>query len=275
MEVGAMKKRIISGLLFAILGVTIVIIKNPLLDSIFVTLLALIAGFEFLRAFKKKGYNPISWITYAGCLGIMLIGNFVSEEYKILIYKMGISIFVVSIFIYLVMPKLNRTVMDIAITVLSLVYIPVLFSVIKLILMLENGRLLIWYVILGAFASDTFAYFVGCTWGKNKLCPSISPNKTREGALGGIAGVIISYIILTVIVNNYLNVNMNLYYWILIAIVASITGQLGDLTASAIKRYCGIKDFSNLIPGHGGILDRFDSLMFVAPIVYIFIKLYI
>ncbi|MDD4375965.1 MAG: phosphatidate cytidylyltransferase [Clostridia bacterium] len=270
-----MKKRIISGLLFAILGVTIVIIKNPLLDSIFVTLLALIAGFEFLRAFKKKGYNPISWITYAGCLGIMLIGNFVSEEYKILIYKMGISIFVVSIFIYLVMPKLNRTVMDIAITVLSLVYIPVLFSVIKLILMLENGRLLIWYVILGAFASDTFAYFVGCTWGKNKLCPSISPNKTREGALGGIAGVIISYIILTVIVNNYLNVNMNLYYWILIAIVASITGQLGDLTASAIKRYCGIKDFSNLIPGHGGILDRFDSLMFVAPIVYIFIKLYI
>lgn len=270
-----MKKRIVSGLVFAILGVTIVFIKNPLLDSIFVTLLALIAGFEFLRAFKKKGYNPISWITYAGCLAIMLIGNFISEEYKILIYKMGISIFIVSIFTYLVIPKLNRTVKDIAITVLSLVYIPMLFSIIKLILMLENGRLLIWYVILGAFASDTFAFFVGCNWGKNKLCPNISPNKTREGALGGIAGVIISYIILTIVVNNYLNVNMNLYYWILIAIVASITGQLGDLTASSIKRYCGIKDFSNLIPGHGGILDRFDSLMFVAPIVYIFIKLYI
>ena len=188
---------------------------------------------------------------------------------------MAISILAVSLFAYMVISKLNRNIRDITVTVMSLIYIPTLFSFIKRVLMLENGRLLLWYVILGAYASDTFAYFIGRRFGKNKLCPTISPNKTVEGSIGGIIGVIISYVVLTIVGNVYFNFHMNVVYWVLIAIVASIVGQMGDLTASAIKRYCGIKDFGNLIPGHGGILDRFDSLIFVAPIVYIFITLYV
>ncbi len=270
-----MKTRILSGTIFAAIGVFIIYLNNSLVDSIFITILALIACFEFFRAFKNKGINAIHWIGYAGCLAIMLIDNHVSEEYKILIYKMAISILAVSLFAYMVISKLNRNIRDITITVMSLIYIPTLFSFIKRVLMLENGRILIWYVILGAFTSDTFAYFIGCKFGKNKLCPTISPKKTVEGSVGGIFGVILSYVILTAIGNYYFNFNMDIVYWILIAIVASIVGQMGDLTASAIKRYCGIKDFGNLIPGHGGVLDRFDSLIFVAPIVYIFIKLYI
>ena len=270
-----MKTRILSGIVFAAIGIAIILLNNSLIDSIFITLLALIACFEFFRAFRNKGVNPISWIGYLSCLAIMLIDNHIAEEYKILIYKMGISILAVSIFAYMVIAKLGRNIRDIAVTVMSLIYIPTLFSFIKRVLMLENGRILIWYVILGAFASDTFAYFIGSRFGKNKLCPTISPKKTVEGSIGGICGVVISYVILTIVGNEYFDFNMNIVYWILIAIVSSMVGQMGDLTESAIKRYCGIKDSGNIIPGHGGILDRFDSLIFVAPIVYIFIKLYV
>ena len=270
-----MKTRIISGTIFGAIGVGIILLDNSLVDSIFITVLALVACFEFFRAFRNKGINSISWIGYVSCLAIMLVDNHIPEEYKILIYKMGISIIAVSIFAYMVISKLERNIRDIATTVMCVIYIPTLFSFIKRVLMLENGRILIWYVILGAFASDTFAYFVGSKLGKHKLCPTISPNKTVEGSIGGICGVIISYVILTIIGNKYFNFNMNIVYWVLIAIVSSIVGQMGDLTESAIKRYCGIKDSGNIIPGHGGILDRFDSLIFVAPIVYIFIKLYV
>ena len=270
-----MKTRILSGIVITVICLGIVMLNNALIDSIFITGLAMFACYEFFRMFKNKGINGIQWIAYAGCLGIMLIDNHIVEEYKILIYKMAISIFAVSIFAYMVISKLNRNIRDIAVTVMSLIYIPTLFSFIKRVLMLENGRILIWYVVLGAFASDTFAYFIGCKFGKHKLCPTISPKKSVEGSIGGICGVIVSYVILTIIGNTYFNFNMNIVYWILIAIVSSIVGQLGDLTESAIKRYCGVKDSGNLIPGHGGILDRFDSLMMVAPIVYIFITLYV
>lgn len=270
-----MKTRIISGAIFAVIGLAIILLNNSLVDSIFVTVIALMACFEFYRGFKQKGVNSIQWIGYASCLGIMLVDNHVPEEYKYLIYKMAISVGAVSIFAYMVISKLNRNISDITVTVMSIIYIPTLFSFVKRVLMMEDGRILIWYVVLGAFASDTFAYFIGSRFGKNKLCPTVSPNKSVEGAIGGVFGVVLSYTILTIIANIYFNFNMNIVYWILVAIVASIVGQMGDLTESAIKRYVGIKDFGKLMPGHGGILDRFDSIMFVAPIVYIFIKLYV
>ena len=270
-----MNTRIISGTIFAVLGLTIILLNNAIVDSIVVTCLSVVSCFELYRALKEKGINPIQWMGYLSCFGIMLVDKHVPEEYKHVIYKVAIVVFAISIFVYTVVSKLNKNMKDIFATVMSIIYIPVLFSFIKSVFMFENGRILIWYVILGAFASDTFAYFIGCKFGKHKLCPTISPKKTVEGAIGGIIGVILSYIVLTIIGNMYFDFNMSLVYWILIAIVASIVGQMGDLTASSIKRYCGIKDFGDLIPGHGGILDRFDSLIFVAPIVYIFIKLYV
>ena len=141
--------------------------------------------------------------------------------------------------------------------------------------MMEDGRFYIWLVFLGAFASDTFAFLVGKKFGKTKLCPDISPNKTVEGSIGGIVGVIISYAILTYIGNTWLNLDLNYLYMVIAGVIAGIAGQFGDLSASAIKRYCGVKDFGNLIPGHGGILDRFDSILFVAPVIYMFLKVYI
>ena len=143
------------------------------------------------------------------------------------------------------------------------------------IIVMDNGRILIWFVILGAFASDTFAYFIGSKFGKKKLCPNISPKKTVEGAIGGIIGVLISYTLLMLIANTFFSMNFEILHIIISAIIASIAGQIGDLSFSAIKRFCKIKDFGTIIPGHGGILDRFDSILFVAPIIYVLLYFFI
>ena len=109
-----MKTRIISGTVFAVIGLTIILLNNSIVDSVFVTVLAVMACFEFYRGFKQKGVHCIQWIGYASCLGIMLVDNHVPQEYKYLIYKMGISIGAVSIFAYMVISKLNRNIKDIA-----------------------------------------------------------------------------------------------------------------------------------------------------------------
>jgi len=270
-----MKKRIVSAIIFIALWVIILVVNNPIFDTAVVALLALIATYEYNKAFKNIGYNPISWIGYLGCLAIFLMGGIIPEEYKLLIIKFVIPLGLISAFTYIIIGNVRRTIVDVAITVFSLLYIPVMFSFMKLILAMEYGRFYILYVFCGAFISDTFAFLIGSRFGKTKLAPDISPNKTVEGSIGGICGVILSFVLLTLLGNLKLGIYGNIFYWILVGIAASVAGQFGDLTASAIKRYCKIKDFGNIMPGHGGILDRFDSLMFVAPIVYLFIKIYI
>ena len=270
-----MKKRIISSVIFVALWIVILIANNSIFDTAVVALLSIVAIYEYFKAFRNIGYNPISWIGYAGCLCIFLTGGIIPEEYKLMLIKFIIPVGLISAFTYIIVGNVRRTIVDVAITVFALLYIPVMFSFVKLILAMEYGRFYILYVFCGAFLSDTFAFLVGSKFGKTKLAPDISPNKTVEGSLGGIVGVILSFVALTMLGNFKLGISGNVFYWILVGIAASVAGQFGDLTASAIKRYCKVKDFGNIMPGHGGILDRFDSLMFVAPIVYLFIKIYI
>jgi len=134
-------------------------------------------------------------------------------------------------------------------------------------MMLINGSPHVWLVYIIAFGSDTFAYFTGKMLGRHKLYPEVSPNKTIEGAIGGIIGCTI----LSLIYFDYLRINKYIYI-IIFSVSASVFSMVGDLAASKIKREYGTKDFGNMLPGHGGILDRFDSVLFVAPTVYYFIQ---
>ena len=122
---------------------------------------------------------------------------------------------------------------------------------------------MIYLVFIIAFSTDTFAYFVGSSIGKHKLIPKVSPNKSIEGSIGGVLGCLI----LTLIYFKYINLPISIVA-VLFIIVASISGQVGDLIASKIKRVTGIKDYAKILPGHGGILDRFDSTILVIPFVY-------
>lgn len=117
-----------------------------------------------------------------------------------------------------------------------------------------------------------FAYLIGKKFGKHKFS-EISPKKSIEGCIAGGIGAILASLLYTVICNTYLGMNFNYLYIIIVSIALSIVGQIGDFAASSIKRYTGIKDFSNLIPGHGGMLDRMDSVIFIAPFAYYLLML--
>lgn len=156
-------------------------------------------------------------------------------------------------------------------TYFSLIYAPVLLSFVFLTRQLENGIYLVWMIFISSWVSDTCAYLVGVMIGKHKLAPVLSPKKSIEGAVGGIAGAALVGDLFGAYLDSALYMKN---FAIILAItggVGSVISQVGDLAASAIKRNHNIKDYGKLIPGHGGIMDRFDSVIFTAPITYFLI----
>jgi len=135
---------------------------------------------------------------------------------------------------------------------------------------IEGGFHFVLLVLATTWSTDTFAYFVGTKFGRHKLAPALSPGKSVEGAVGGIAGSIAAALILGLVAGK-----IPLIHYITVGILAGIVGQAGDLLESAFKRMAGVKDSGRLIPGHGGMLDRFDSLLLTAPLVYYYLKLII
>ena len=133
---------------------------------------------------------------------------------------------------------------------------------------MELGCVLIWIAFIGTWSSDTFAYFSGYFFGKHKLCPEVSPKKTVEGFIGGVLGTIATVTAAGTIVG------FSAAKMAVLGLLVALGATLGDLVESAVKRYTGIKDSGNLIPGHGGVLDRFDSVMFTVPFVYYFMNLF-
>ena len=166
--------------------------------------------------------------------------------------------------------KIN--IIDISVTLFGMAYVLVFFSFIALIRGLNKGNLLVWYIFMAAWGTDILAYLVGKYLGKHKFS-EISPKKTIEGCIGGLIGAILFVLVYTVFLNTVFNTNLNYILMTSYAIIWSILGQIGDFAASTIKRYTGIKDYSNLLPGHGGMLDRFDSVIFIAPFAYILLML--
>lgn len=147
------------------------------------------------------------------------------------------------------------------------VIVPYLLSSLIRILTLNIGRYLILIPFIIAFSSDAGAYFIGLRFGKHKLAPVVSPNKTIEGVLGGLVFATVGMLLYTLILTIGFHFRINFGIALLYGLIGSLTGTFGDLCFSIIKRQTGIKDYGNLIPGHGGVLDRFDSLTLVAPLV--------
>ncbi len=156
---------------------------------------------------------------------------------------------------------------------LGLIYVPIMFGHLFLFETLNKGGYYLWLIFIIAFATDTAAYFVGNAIGTKKLAPRISPKKTIAGGIGGLLTAAIMAVIYGRILRSFFDFDLAWYLYFGIGIIASIAGQCGDLMASMIKRKVAIKDFSKVLPGHGGILDRFDSIIFIIPIIYIFARL--
>ena len=136
---------------------------------------------------------------------------------------------------------------------------------------LALGKYLVLLPLIAAFASDAFALFAGMAFGKHKLAPALSPKKTVEGAVGGLLGAVVFCLLYGVILQRGFQVQANYPLLVLYGFLGSLVSQLGDLSFSYIKRQYGLKDFGNIFPGHGGVLDRFDSVIFCAPLIEILV----
>jgi phosphatidate cytidylyltransferase len=254
-----LSKRFFSGLVGLILLIFIVS-KGGYLLSFAVYIVSIIGLREFYKAIEKVNIKPIYLIGYLGVTGLF-INIMLENKYLGLI----ITLLIITLLILFITNK-NISIEDISITLLGIAYIPfLLFHIIYL----DNSKY-IWLVFIIAFGTDTFAYIAGNLFGKRKLCPKISPKKTIEGSIGGILGSTILLIIYSI----YFNLNP-MWKIILLSIVCSVIAQLGDLAASKIKRICGIKDYGSIMPGHGGVLDRFDSIIFTVPVIYYYISIFL
>lgn len=240
---------------------------------LFLVVVSFVAYFEMQKAMKvhsknklKKGINALEVI---GCLSILAYYGvrYFGETETYIMLTITLSI-ILSMMVYVfTFPKFHAN--QVVASIFAFIYAPIMLSYIYLTRELDHGIYIVWLIFVSSWICDTCAYLVGMTIGKHKLAPTLSPKKSIEGAIGGIAGsAIVGFIYALVLVQ--LNVVEQSYMWIFpfISAVGAVISQIGDLAASAIKRNQEIKDYGAVIPGHGGIMDRFDSVIFTAPMIY-------
>lgn len=256
-----LQKRVSTG----IVGIFLIILifylgLNAIKISFFI--LTLEALREIYNALFKKGIKLFLPILFFGAF-ITFLCSFFDRN---LIYAL-ILFFIINSCLLVILE--NYEIKDYAYTTFTYFYVIFLLN---LLASIDDINLIISAFVI-SFSTDTFAYFVGSTFGKHKLIEKVSPNKSVEGAIGGTFFSLIITTIYFVMLNKYNGIyNINALL-VLIILLSSIAGQFGDLFASKIKRYTEIKDYAQILPGHGGILDRFDSLIFISPFIYILYNL--
>jgi len=265
-----LKQRLIFGALGIVLALAVLLFCSVRFISLCVGVIALIGMYEFYKVtglLKKK--TPAVFVGFAFSILLYSLaifdGAFLKENLMLFI-----ATYIFVLMATMVLFHDNFSFSDGAHSFFGSLYISIFFLHIIFIRQGEYGNLNIWLIFISAWSTDTFAYFAGRTLGKHKLCPKISPKKTVEGAIGGTLGCMISICLYAFLCGEYRNIGINYISAIIFAVLTAVFSQLGDLAASCIKREYGVKDYGNLIPGHGGILDRFDSALLISPVVYYF-----
>lgn len=179
----------------------------------------------------------------------------------------GLLLFVLLMFMEMMLSNLRLKLSKVSICFMAGILLPYLLASIVRIMVWDIGRYLVLIPFVVAFMSDTGAYFIGSRFGRHKLAPEISPNKSVEGVLGGMIFAVLSMLLYCLILSLAFKCQVNYAFALIYGLVGSVAGVFGDLCFSVIKRQTGIKDYGNLMPGHGGALDRFDSMHVVAPLI--------
>ncbi|WP_153731310.1 phosphatidate cytidylyltransferase [Sporosarcina obsidiansis] len=258
-----MKQRIITAIVALAFFVPVIVIGGlPFIIAIYA--IATIGLYELLRMRNMSIFSVYGILSWVILLVILLPSQWTEQvEGYLRLEKMEmIYVLVLLLLVYTVVVKNRSTFEDISFSAMSALYVGIGFY--YLIETRLFGLEYIGYALLIIWSTDSGAYFVGRKIGKRKLWPEISPNKTVEGFVGGI----ICAVLLSLVYNMFYPIANSYVTFILITIVASIIGQMGDLVESALKRFYNVKDSGTLLPGHGGIMDRFDSLLFVLPLLH-------
>ena len=268
-----MKTRIISGLIMAPL--LIVLYLGGWFLWAAALIIAVMGIHEFCNGWENLGVHPSKPVCYV-MTGLLFSGVFITGAFSANAASISSvpayfnNMMLMTIWLFLAAAagmiygwKINeRGPYDAIATVAAMVYIP-FFTYHMVLIDMTKYSLFIWIVVIAAFGSDIFAYFTGFFLGKHKMAPNLSPKKTIEGAIGGLAGSsLLSWLF------GFIFMKEMALVCLVLGLVGGAAGMAGDLTASMFKRKMGIKDYGTLIPGHGGIMDRFDSVIFVAPVVY-------
>ena len=255
-----MIKRVISAVIIVILFVPFLLI-GELPFALFMSLLGVLGFYELLKVRESKKEFPIilKFVAYLMVLSFCMYNiDSIEFSYKFDYRVMAFIIFLFTTPMVFINDSKKYNLNDALFLIGSILFVGLSFN---LIIIIRNFNInYIIYLLLITTMTDTFALITGMLVGRHKLCPNISPKKTIEGLIGGVfMGTFISTSFYFTIINS----NISLVFLIFITLILCLVGQLGDLVFSSIKRYYDVKDFSNLIPGHGGVLDRFDSLIFV------------
>ena len=266
-----MKTRIISAAILVPILFLLALAAPVIAAALVMSVLLAIAAYELLyrTGLVKRARMVLYSCAMAAAVCMWSYFGAIHANFVILL-----MVFFILMFSEMMLDHVKVHFEDLSMCFVAGVLIPYMLSSLIRILNMDIGRYVILVPFVVAFMSDTGAYFIGLNFGRHKLAPVVSPNKTIEGALGGVAFAVISMVIYALIVDLLPgNVRVNYALALLYGFVGSLVGIFGDLCFSVIKRQTGVKDYGNLIPGHGGVLDRFDSVTLVAPAMEVFLLL--
>lgn len=279
-----MKNRVVGGTVI-ILATTIMLIAGGWIMILGLLALSVAGLYEIFHLMKgdSEGVarDEAFWVmfvtgivaTVAWFVMIVFFREGIMSQNLMLMYLLGLMMVLMTETVVLY-PRF--TFLDMAITLFGIFYVSMLFSTFYLIRTSSYGKFYVWYIFAVAWGSDTCAYFTGMSVGKHKMAPRLSPHKTIEGAVGGVIGSIVLCAILGISMARVMleDIAVLLRFSLVTGLVGGVVAEFGDLFASSIKRVMNIKDFSQIIPGHGGILDRFDSTLMVAPVIIVLLNMF-
>ena len=257
------KTRLISGIILLAVAITAILLGDNVLFG--AVLVISLVGMTELYKIMKVEKALLGIVGYIAAISYYVLTYFKLDRYLLLLFIIFLLLLMV---IYVITYPVYR-IEQVMTVFFGLFYVSIMLSFIYRVAILEDGAILIWLIFIGAWGSDTCAYAVGMLFGKHKIAPKLSPKKSVEGCIGGVIGAaLLGYLYALFLGNKIVGLENPRILFAIIGASASVISQIGDMAASAIKRNYDIKDYGKLIPGHGGILDRFDSIIFTAPIVY-------
>lgn len=267
-----MKTRILTATVMAAVGIPILIFSKYIVFPILLSLLALFAVFEMFKVLGFEKNYLLSIPAYVIALALPIFGYYFSSEDTygfILAAAASLFAYLVYTFFVAVFMKGEIKFADISQLFAATVYVVMSFVAICVLRYMEAGIWNLVIMLVAAWGSDTFAYFTGMLFGRHKLIPEISPKKTVEGAIGGVVCATLLMLLYGFIVGLATDFEPNYLVLAFCGFVLSAVSQVGDLIASLIKRERGVKDYGKIFPGHGGVMDRFDSILSIATILMI------
>lgn len=259
-----MLQRIITGVVSAALLLALLYIRGVAVD-IAIALIALMGSYEMIKAFRQGGLRPARLPIYG--MAVLMLPAFLLKSFVgVYMLTMAATMLIMLEIALRRDPRWQDAAASLNVLVSVLAPLTMLFPMIRMEPELR-GVLMTLLIFVIALLGDTFAYFIGVLFGRHKMAPAISPKKTWEGSIAGLLGSTGGALLLGYIGSRFIPLPP-LWQFAVLGFFGGVAGQLGDLGASLIKRFCGIKDFGSIFPGHGGMLDRLDSIIFVIYVVF-------